>query len=436
MPSVILSEAKDLLLSSAVLLLLANTATAQSIASRVDRAPDGVVRMQVHSRLGVCGDGEDLVGYRDAIYGRNFQSMGGRWTARRCAQGDLRVTIHKSDGDVTRLRTGVGGAWPRTEQRVTDLGVVDADEASAYFFTLVPRLEHREPDRLLLPAVLADAATPVQPLLRLARDNDRRMDTRRSAIHWIGLLGDASVIPTLVQFARAGDGSDEKGVGGAAMSALSMLDGDVGVPALIDLARPGEGSVATRRTAVFWLGQNGDLRARRMLRSVIENASEESKVRAHAVFSLTHGREAPEAEFAWLRSVYPRLRGDEIKEQVFQGMTNDEETAGGRWMLERAVDVDEAMTLRRSALFWAGQRKETPTADLVRVYRDVPETELREHAIFVISQRRDDQGIEALIRIAREDRDTKMRSKALFWLGQSNDERARKLIADIVLRQP
>jgi HEAT repeat protein len=435
-PRVILSAAKDLLLSLATVAVFAPVATAQSLASRVDRAPDGVVRMQIRSRPGVCGDGAEMIGYRDAIFGRNFQSIGGRWSAPRCVPGDLRVTAYKVDGDVTRIRTEVGRPWPVTEQRVTDLGVVDPDEASAYFFSLVPKLERRDVDRMLLPAVLADAEPPIQPLLRLARDGDRRMDTRKSAIQWVGLLGDASVIPTLVQFARGGDDRDEKGIGGAAIAALSMLDGDVGVPSLIDLARPGEGSIATRKNAVFWLGQNGDLRARRMLRSVIENANEATEVRSHAVFSLTHGRETPEAEFAWLRGAYPRIREDKIKEQVFQGMTGDEEPAGGRWMIERAIDDDESMNLRRSALFWAGQRKETPTADLVRVYRDVPELELREHAIFVLSQRSDDQSLEALMRIAREDRDTKMRGKALFWLGQKNDERARKLIADIVLRQP
>jgi hypothetical protein len=115
-------------------------------------------------------------------------------------------------------------------------------------------------------------------------------------------------------------------------------------------------------------------------------------------------------------------------------MTQDPEPAAGDWMIARALAANEAFKVRKQALFWAGQRKETPTVDLVRVYRDAPEAELREHAIFVLSQRGDGAAADALLRIAREDRDTRMRGKALFWLAQKNDPRVKKLIADIVLK--
>ena len=411
---------------------------AQSLATRVQRAPDGEVRMVVESRSGVCGDGRDVVGYRSAIFARNFESVGGHWSEDRCVPGPLRVALTIMDGEVARVRTMVGGTWGATEQRVTDLGAVPAADASAYFFSILPKLDHGGKDRAILPAVLSDVPPPLQALLALARNTDRTTDLRRSVVQWLGLLGDASVIPALVEFAREevdADGNDKAGkksLGGAAMAALSMLDGDIGVPALIDLAR--SGSVGARRNAVFWLGQNGDPRARRMLRTVIEDANESDRVRSHAIFSLTHGREVPASELAWLRGVYPRLQGEELKKSVLQGMVADEEPMAGRWMIERALDENESRELRRTALFWAGQRGETPTADLVRAYRDLTDANLREHAIFVLSQRSDDAASEALIRIAREDRDTRMRSKALFWLAQKNDPRARKLIADLVLK--
>ena len=112
------------------------------------------------------------------------------------------------------MRTQAGGSWREAESRVTDLGVVPPHEASAYFFALVPRLESASgKDRLLLPAVLADDAPVIQPLLALARDERRTEHTRRQAILWLGLLGDATVIPTLVQIARddPDDGESRKG---------------------------------------------------------------------------------------------------------------------------------------------------------------------------------------------------------------------------------
>jgi len=414
-------------------------AQAQSLASRVAQAPDGTVHVQFDGRAGVCGDGRDVVGYRNALFARDFQSIG-RWNDTRCVPGPLRVTLTVAQGQVTRVQTQVGGAWPPSESRVTDLGVVPSREASAYFFSLVPRLETAtEKDRLLIPAALADDAEVVAPLLALARDESRTVPTRRQAVRWLGLLGDASVIPTLVEFARRDDddGSGKrgkKGLGSTAMAALSTLDGDVGVPALIDLARGGGGSLGTRRNAVFWLGQNGDPRARRVLHTVIEDTKEDSRVRSHAIFSLAQGGDTPGAEFTYLRTIYPRLDDDQMKEAVFQGMMQDEEVEAGRWLIERARDTKEPTKLRRSALFWAGQRVATPTTDILGVYRDAGDVALREHAIFVLSQRQDDAATDALMRIAREDRDAEMRGKALFWLAQKHDPRVTKLISDLLLK--
>ncbi|MEO5818052.1 MAG: HEAT repeat domain-containing protein [Gemmatimonadaceae bacterium] len=426
--------------STFVALLAIASATpvaAQLIASRVAQAPAGIVHLQFDGRPGVCGDGRETIAFGEAIFARGFQSFG-RWNGVHCVPGPLRVSLTTSGGQVTRLQTQVGGSWPSTEARVTDLGVVPSHEASAYFFSLVPRLEAETgKDRVLLPAVLAEGADVMAPLLALARDESRLDQTRRQAVQWLGLLGDASVIPALVSFAKQDvntDGEDKagkKGVASSAVSALSQLDGDIGVPALIDLAKTG--SIGTRRNAAFWLGQNGDPRARKQLHAMIEDTKEEDRVRQHAIFSLSHGDETPPSEFAYLRSVYPRLDSEQLKEAVFQGMTTDA-SSGERWLIERARDSSESTKLRKSALFWAGQDQDTPTADLMGVYRDAGDSNLREHAIFVLSQRQDEPATDALIRIAREDKDSRMRGKALFWLAQKKDPRVTKLISDMVLK--
>jgi HEAT repeat protein len=415
-----------------------------TLAARVSRAPDGVVHVQFAARPGTCGDGRDLIGFRKALFAESFQSIGS-WDAPNCHPGSMRVALSVVKGQVVNVKTYVGGEWPRTSDRVTDLGSVSGGEAASYFFALVPQIERRgDKGRLLLPAVLADDPGAMPRLISVARDESRLQETRRQAIQWIGLLGDANVVPVLVAFAREGgagptggdiDEDDEapgkKGLGTSAMAALSMLENGAGVPALIDLAR--NGSSGTRASAVFWLGQSGDPRARAELHRVIENGREDERIRAHAIFSLANGGDTPAGEYSYLRGVYPRLTSRKLKEAIFQGMGNDQ-SGGSAWLIERARDTGESSDLRRSALFWAGQRELTPTRDLVAFYRDTPDEGLREHALFVLSQRSDETAFNELMLIARDDSDKRMRARALFWLGQKDDARVGKLIRDRVSR--
>jgi HEAT repeat protein len=430
---------------AACITITAGSAVGQNtLPERVGRAADGVVHVQFAARAGTCGDGKDLIGYRRALFAESFQSIG-KWDAPNCQPGPVRAALYVSGGKVTRVKTYVSGNWPRTGERVTDIGAVPPGEAATYFFGLIPQIERSEnTGRLLLPAALADDPLAVQRLISVSRDESRMQNTRRQAIQWIGLLGDARVVPVLVAFARGGgattvgediDEDDEargkKGLATTAMAALSSLDNGAGVPALIELAH--NGSSGTRSSAVFWLGQSGDPRARAALRQTIENGKEDERVRAHAIFSLATGADSPSSEYAYLRGIYPRLTSDKLKEGILQGMGNDS-SAGSAWLMERARDPRESVKMRKSALFWAGQTELTPTRDLVAFYRGATDASLRDQAIFVLSQRQDEPAFNELMRIARDDSDKRMRAKALFWLGQKDDPRVTKMIGDKVLR--
>jgi HEAT repeat protein len=419
-------------------------ATAQpSFAQRVARAPDGIVRVQYASRAGACGDGRGMIALGHAFFMESMQSYGGHWTADQCRPGPVRVALSVAGGRVTQLKTYVGGSWSAGSGRITDLGVIASAEAAEFFFGLVPQLDGaRNRDRLLLPAVLADDPGAVQRLTVLARDPARPRDTRRESIQWMGLLGDASVVPTLVGFvrqapasaARADDDDDEgpgeEGIGTAAIGALSFVQNHAGIPALIDFARGGQ--VWARRSAVFWLGQSGDPRALAVLHTIIENPNEADALRSRAIFSLSHGDSIPAAEFAYLRNIYPRLASTRLKEAILMGMA-DESSGSGGWLLEKARDRSESMESRKKALFWFGQRKQsTATPDLADFYRTTSEPGLREHAIFVLSQRDDEAALNELLRIANSDSDKRMRGKAMFWLAQKDDPRVTKLIGDLV----
>jgi hypothetical protein len=89
---------------------------------------------------------------------------------------------------------------------------------------------------------------------------------------------------------------------------------------------------------------------------------------------------------------------------------------------------------RREAVFWVGQAaSEAATRGLDSLAgSDTTDREVREAAVFALSQRPKNEGIPVLIRIATTNRDPDIRRKAMFWLGQSDDPRALALFEKIL----
>ena len=409
--------------------------SATTIAARVAGAPDGEVRMTYASRHNACGDGKDAVsvGHAFNVYG-SVESYGS-WSGFDCRRGPARVALTVRDHQVVALRPHVGGSWP-TGGAVLDLGTVPAAQAAAYFLSLAPQVSASSRRNPLLAAVLADSADIAPDLLRLARDGSVALQTRRRAVNFVGVVGDRSVVAPLVELARRGtsptdadDVGPGDGIQSAAVSALAMLDDNAGLTALMDLAR--NGSEGVRKSAVFWLGQSDSPQARSLVRSVIDDAKETDAVRGSAIFALGQGRNETPEDAAFLRAAFDRLDSPRLKDRILMAVSQGDDEGGARWLLDRARDERQPLEVRRKAVFWAGQGH-ARVADLVSLYGSVREPRLREHVIFVLSQRDEESAIDALMNIARNDERRDMRSKALFWLAQKNDPRVAKMIADIV----
>lgn len=105
-------------------------------------------------------------------------------------------------------------------------------------------------------------------------------------------------------------------------------------------------------------------------------------------------------------------------------------------LLKIARDARVSRKVRRSAVFWVGQAAgDAATRGLTDLVDDRgTDREVRETAVFALSQRPKDEGVPALIRIARENRDPELRRKAIFWLGQSDDPRALSLFEELLTR--
>jgi HEAT repeat protein len=92
---------------------------------------------------------------------------------------------------------------------------------------------------------------------------------------------------------------------------------------------------------------------------------------------------------------------------------------------------------RTQSVFWLGQAAgDAATANLSSIVGDNSvDQEVREQAVFALSQRPRDEGVPALIAVAKTNKDPDIRKKALFWLGQSEDPRAIDLFEQLLTKK-
>jgi HEAT repeat protein len=106
-------------------------------------------------------------------------------------------------------------------------------------------------------------------------------------------------------------------------------------------------------------------------------------------------------------------------------------------MLKIARNADLPRSTRTQSVFWLGQAAgEAATANLNSIVLDNSvDREVRESAVFALSQRPPEEGVPALISVARTNKDPEIRKKALFWLGQSHDPRAIDLFEELLTKK-
>ena len=92
---------------------------------------------------------------------------------------------------------------------------------------------------------------------------------------------------------------------------------------------------------------------------------------------------------------------------------------------KRAFDRSLPEESRKQAIFWAGNaRGQAGYRLLDRVLTSEPDGDLRQHAVFALTQSSVEGAPERIKRVAIDDRDNDVRAQALFWLAQTNAEGA------------
>ena len=237
------------LAAAAIALVVAGVtpAVAQSIAQRVDQAPDGTVRMSFAARRGVCGEGRNISTSRETD----------EWESE-CDSGPVRVALTVRAHRVIGIRTYVGGRWRVARAAMTDLGPVSAPAAAEYLLGLARQMDSDAGKDAVFPATLADSAVVWPGLLDIARSETAARATRRQAVFWLGqAAGEAATrgLDSLVY-----QDPLDRMVKEQVVFALSQRPRDEGVPVLLRVART-HPDPAIRKKALFWLAQSGDPRA-------------------------------------------------------------------------------------------------------------------------------------------------------------------------------
>jgi HEAT repeats len=238
------------LIAASCMLACAPLPAQESIAQAARRVGNGTLRLQFKARPGVCGSGQSM-NFRTVDRSRH----NGEWESE-CEPGPVRVAMDLRDGTPTTLRFYVGGRWGAVGD-ATDVGTVAAADAGAWFVRLAETGAGRVAREAVAVATLADSSSIWPALLRIAKNRDRDVDTRKNAVFW---LGQAASDATAALNGLAEDEDGEIEVRKQAVFAMSQRPNGEAVPALLAIAR-GKLDARIRRQAIFWLGQSGDPRA-------------------------------------------------------------------------------------------------------------------------------------------------------------------------------
>ncbi len=154
------------------------------------------------------------------------------------------------------------------------------------------------------------------------------------------------------------------------------------------------------------------------------------KLREQAIFWLGAAR----GEEAWptLVSLVNDSPDKAIRDRaVFAAYVSEQ--PGSVELLIGAAREDGSGQVRRSALMWLAHLAGERAVAAIQEALEDPDTEVKRHAVFALSQLPTDRGVPLLIEIVRENPNPEVRKQALFWLGQTGDERALALIEELLL---
>jgi HEAT repeat protein len=270
-------------------------------------------------------------------------------------------------------------------------------------------------------------AARARPILKkvLAQRDERSACLRRRAVFLLAQQDEPGNEDILLESVRT---DPDPEVRRQAVFWLSQVGTDKAVGALDSILRFSR-DPEIQEKAVFALSQHESPKAQQALRTYAERGGIPEDLREKAIFWIGQN-EGPE-NAAFLRGLYGKLKSEELRKKVLFSLSQMGGEENGRWLLRVARDTSQGIEMRKQALFWAGQSG-VSLAELVKLYTNAGDQQMREQLIFVYSQRDEPEALDKLIEIAKRDANPELRKRALFWLGQSDDSRAVQALQEIL----
>jgi hypothetical protein len=233
-----------------------------AIAQRLSEIEDGKLHIVYETREGVWGDGKDMISFADDDHHRQ------PWNShRRLEPGPVRILFTLHDGEITHLKTRVGGN-SQLSDRVEDMGNVDSRDAAAALLWIADTGRGDVAEDAIAAAVLAADVELWEDLLAIARDRGRHNGVREQAIFWLGQEAGEKVVQELGEIVT--DDDEDLEIREHAIFALSQRPDDESVPALIRVATTND-HPELRKNALFWLAQHDDERVLDLFEEILQN---------------------------------------------------------------------------------------------------------------------------------------------------------------------
>jgi HEAT repeat protein len=277
-----------------------------------------------------------------------------------------------------------------------------------------------------LNALLQMDAERAMPILKqvMARRDPCSAVLRRKAVFLISQKRTPETASILMDIAR---NDPDQEVREQAVFWLSQVPGST--PLLEEILK-GNAGQDIKEKALFSISQQNDPRAQQILRDFASRESEYSDLRESAIFQLGQRRSTENTEF--LRALYSRVTNEDLKGKIMFSLSQQRGVGNEQWLMNIVLNPKEDVELRKKALFSASQAG-VATSEFVSLYNRLTDSDLKDHMIFVLSQRqRDPAAMDKLFDIAKNEKDPDLRKKAIFWLGQSRDPRAQQFLIDLI----